>query len=149
MIHYAHGDITKDRSEALVNLVNCVGIMGRGLALAFKRTFPANFVAYERACKLNEVEPGRMFVYATESNTAPLFIINFPTKRHWREESHIEDISAGLQALVSEIRERGIGSVAIPPLGCGLGGLDWADVRPQIEQALSTLPDVIVTIYEP
>jgi O-acetyl-ADP-ribose deacetylase (regulator of RNase III) len=149
MIHYKTGDILRDAgAEALVNTVNCVGIMGRGIALQFKQAFPENFKAYAAACARDEVQPGRMFVFETGWMTNPKYIINFPTKRHWRGKSRIEDIEAGLQSLVAEIRARGIGSIAVPPLGSGLGGLDWADVRSRIEAALGNL-DIGVTVFEP
>ena len=125
MIEYAQGDMLKCEAEALVNTVNCVGVMGRGIAVQFKKMFPENFAAYAAACKRKEVQPGRMFVFETDELTFPRIIINFPTKRHWRGKSRIEDIESGLMALVATIRERGICSVAIPPLGSGLGGLDW------------------------
>ncbi|MDQ0248787.1 O-acetyl-ADP-ribose deacetylase (regulator of RNase III) [Sphingomonas kyeonggiensis] len=143
------GDILKANAEAIVNTVNCVGIMGRGIALQFKKAFPANFRAYALACEDGEVQPGKMFVYDTGSFTNPRYIINFPTKRHWKGKSRIEDIDSGLAALAQEISERGIKSIAIPPLGAGLGGLDWDDVRPRIEAALRDLPNLDVLIYEP
>lgn len=149
MIRYASGDILKAETEALVNTVNSVGVMGRGIALQVKQAYPANFTAYAAACKRGEVEPGRMFVFDTGELTAPRYIINFPTKRHWRGKSRIDDIRSGLIALVDEIRRRDIRSVAIPPLGSGLGGLDWAQVRPLIEEALSALPKVEVVVFEP
>lgn len=143
------GDILKADAEAIVNTVNCVGIMGRGIALQFKKAFPANFRAYALACEEGEVQPGRMFVYDTGSFANPRYIINFPTKRHWKGKSRMEDIDSGLTALAHEVRERGIKSIAVPPLGAGLGGLDWNDVRPRIEAALGDLPDLDVLIYEP
>ncbi len=149
MIELTAGDILKDDSDAIVNTVNCVGVMGRGIALQFKNVWPENFKAYEIACKRGEVQPGRMFVFDTEQLTSPRYIINFPTKRHWRGKSRMQDIDSGLTALVAEIEQRGIRSIAIPPLGSGLGGLDWADVLPRIEQAMQALPDVRVRIYEP
>lgn len=149
MIDYTTGDILNADAEALVNTVNCVGIMGRGIALQFKNTFPDNFEAYAQACKREEVQPGRMFVYETGFLHNPKYIINFPTKRHWRGKSRIEDIEAGLRALVEEIRARGIRSVAIPPLGSGLGGLEWDAVRARIDTALRALDDVHVTVFEP
>ncbi len=149
MIEFKHGDILAEEAEALVNTVNCVGIMGRGIALQFKKAFPANFKAYEAACRRREVEPGRMFVFETGRLTYPRYIINFPTKRHWRGKSRVEDIEAGLAALVEEIKHRGIRSIAIPPLGSGLGGMEWADVRPRIEQALRGLIEVRVVVFEP
>ena len=145
----AKGNLLEADVEAVVNTVNCVGFMGRGIAAQFKRAFPENFRAYEAACKRKEVVPGKMLVFATGQLHNPRFVINFPTKRHWRGKSRIEDIESGLQALVQEVRERKIKSIAIPPLGCGLGGLDWADVRPRIERALAALPDVRAIVYEP
>jgi O-acetyl-ADP-ribose deacetylase (regulator of RNase III) len=123
--------------------------MGRGIALQFKNAYPDNFKAYAAACKRDEVQPGRMFLYETGQLTPPRYIVNFPTKRHWRGKSRIEDIEAGLASLVEVIRAKGIRSISIPPLGSGLGGLDWAEVRPRIEAALSTLADVDVFVYEP
>jgi len=149
MIQFVQGDILKAEAEALVNTVNCVGVMGRGIALQFKNVFPANFKAYEAACQLGDVQPGRMFVFDTGKLTGPRYIINFPTKRHWRGKSRIEDIQAGLAALVKEIRARNIRSIAIPPLGSGLGGLDWAEVRSLIERATAELPEVDVQVFEP
>jgi O-acetyl-ADP-ribose deacetylase (regulator of RNase III) len=149
MIEFRTGDILTEDAEALVNTVNCVGIMGRGIALQFKNAFPENFKAYATAYRQNEVQPGRMFVFATGTMTNPKFIINFPTKRHWKGKSRMEDIEAGLLALVAEIKEHGIRSVAIPPLGSGLGGLHWPDVRKRIKEALVALDDVRVIVYEP
>jgi len=149
MIRYIWGgDILKCEVEALVNTVNCVGVMGRGLALQFKNAYPENFRAYKAACDQKEVQPGRMFVYET-GQPVPRFIINFPTKRHWRDKSRIEDIEAGLVDLVRVIREKDIRSIAIPPLGCGLGGLNWREVRPCIEQALEQLTNVNVLVFKP
>ena len=122
MISYTSGDILNADVEALVNTVNCVGVMGRGIALQFKNMFPQNFEAYASACAVDAVQPGKMFVFETGQLTNPRFIINFPTKRHWKGKSRIEDIDAGLVALREEIVRRGIRSIAIPPLGSGLGG---------------------------
>jgi O-acetyl-ADP-ribose deacetylase (regulator of RNase III) len=149
MIEYRRGDILQADAEALVNTVNCVGIMGRGVALQFKNSYPANFKAYEAACQRGEVQPGRMFVFETGQLTNPKFIVNFPTKRHWRGKSRMEDIEAGLKALASEVRTRRIRSIALPPLGSGLGGLQWRDVRSRIENELSDLTGVKVIVYEP
>lgn len=149
MIELTSGDILKDDSEAVINTVNCVGVMGRGIALQFRNAWPDNFKAYEAACKREEVQPGRMFVFDTEQLTNPRYIVNFPTKRHWRGKSRIQDIESGLRALVAELRARHIHSVAIPPLGSGLGGLDWAEVRPLIERSMSELSNVRVRVYEP
>ncbi len=149
MIEYTSGDILKADVEALVNTVNCVGIMGRGIALQFKNTFPSNFKAYKVACDRKEVQPGRMFVFEIGAMTNPKFIINFPTKRHWKGKSRMEDIETGLVALVGEINARKIKSIAIPPLGSGLGGLDWRLVRERIERALGEIADLKVIVYEP
>ncbi|MDF0675846.1 MAG: macro domain-containing protein [Nitrospira sp.] len=149
MIEPTTGDILVADAEALVNTVNCVGIMGRGVALQFRKAFPDNFKAYEAVCKRGELHPGRMFIFDTGSLANPRYIINFPTKRHWKGKSRLSDIESGLAALVVEIRRLGIRSIAIPPLGCGQGGLDWADVRPRIEQALSAVPDVRVLLFSP
>lgn len=149
MIEYKTGNILDADAEALVNTVNCVGFMGRGIALQFKKAWPDNFKAYAEACRRGEVQPGRMLIYETGRLTNPRFIINFPTKRHWRGRARMEDIEAGLQALVEELRARRIRSVAIPPLGCGLGGLDWAEVKPRIEAALAPLEGVRAIVFEP
>jgi O-acetyl-ADP-ribose deacetylase (regulator of RNase III) len=149
MVDFRTGDILRTDAEALVNTVNCVGIMGRGVALQFKKAFPENFKAYETACKRHEVQPGRMFVYETGYVGNPKFIINFPTKRHWRGKSRIEDIESGLRALAEVVKERHIRTLAMPPLGSGLGGLYWPDVRQRIEEFTRTLPNVSFTVFEP
>lgn len=149
MIEITTGDILKANAAALVNTVNCDGFMGRGIAAQFRRAFPANFTAYERACKRGEVQPGRMLIVDLGADRVPRWIVNFPTKRHWRSRSRLEDIESGLAALAMDLRRLGIRSIAIPPLGCGLGGLRWLDVRPRIEQAMAALPDVRVLLYEP
>lgn len=149
MIEYKKGNLLSEDVEAVVNTVNCVGIMGRGIALQFKNVFPENFKAYAAACKRTEVQPGRMFIYATGRLTNPRYIVNFPTKRHWKGKSRMEDIDAGLSALAEEIRIRKIRSIAIPPLGSGLGGLEWSKVRPRIEAALQGIDDLRVVIFEP
>lgn len=148
-IEFKTGDILTQDAEALVNTVNCVGIMGRGLALQFKKAFPDNFKSYSVACKRKEVKPGRMFVYETGQLTNPQYIINFPTKRHWRDKSRMEDIDAGLVALAEEIRSHNFHSIAIPALGCGLGGLDWFEVRPRVEKMLSQFSDLTAIVFEP
>jgi len=149
MIQYTTGDILRDDAEALVNTVNCVGVMGRGIALQFKNHFPENFKAYKEAHKAGELMPGRMFIYETGELANPKYIINFPTKRHWRGKSRMEDVESGLEALVEEIQRLNIRSIAIPPLGSGLGGLNWQDVRDYIENFLRPLEGVEVRIYEP
>jgi O-acetyl-ADP-ribose deacetylase (regulator of RNase III) len=149
MIEMKMGDLLAEPAEALVNTVNCVGIMGRGVALQFKNAFPQNFKAYKAACDRGDVQPGKMFVFEVGQLTTPRWIINFPTKRHWRGKSRMEDIEVGLVALRAEIAERGIRSIAIPPLGSGLGGLEWPDVKQRIFDALSGMQDVKVIVFEP
>jgi len=149
VIERAHGDLLQADAEALVNAVNCVGVMGRGIALQFKRTFPQNFKVYAAACKRGDVQPGRMLIVETGARANPRFIVNFPTKRHWKEASKLADVASGLDALIGDVRRLGIRSIAVPPLGCGLGGLDWADVRPLIERAFHAVPKVSVLLYEP
>ncbi len=149
MIHFVTGDILAQDAEALVNPVNCVGAMGRGLALQFKKAYPLNFRAYERACRHGGIKPGHMFVFETGSRTNPRFIVNFPTKRHWRDKSRIEDIEMGLEQLAMIIHERNARSVAVPALGAGLGGLAWSEVHPRIRKALGYLENVEITVFEP
>lgn len=149
MIELTRGNLLTADVEAVVNTVNCVGYMGKGIALQFKQAFPENFAAYQQACARGEVRPGRMFVFETRLLHGPKCIINFPTKRHWRGRSRLEDIRDGLVALVEEIRTRNIRSIAVPPLGCGNGRLDWRVVRPLIEAALRPLESVRVVLYEP
>ena len=149
MLELTTGNLLDAKVEALVNTVNTFGIMGKGIALQFRLAFPRNFELYQSACKRGDVVPGKMFTVPTDRLDNPKFIINFPTKRHWKGKSRIEDIDAGLLDLVRVIREENIKSVAIPPLGCGNGGLDWKDVRPRILRAVSELPHVQVSLYEP
>ncbi|HOS93495.1 MAG TPA: macro domain-containing protein [Armatimonadota bacterium] len=149
MIEEARGNLLQADVEALVNTVNCVGYMGRGIALQFRQAFPANYEAYVKACRAGEVQPGRVLVYETDALMGPRYIINVPTKRHWRGRSRYDDVEAGLSALAQVVRERGIRSVAVPPLGCGLGGLDWRRVRSMIQRAFAELPEVRVLLYTP
>lgn len=142
------GDLLGEQVDALVNTVNCVGVMGRGVALQFKNKFPENNKQYVSACKKGLVRPGKMFV-TSNGLLGPQWIVNFPTKRHWRHPSRMVDIELGLNDLVSQIERLGIRSVALPPLGCGLGGLDWRVVREVIERKLASLPDVRFRVYEP
>ena len=148
MIEFRTSDIFASEAEAIVNTVNCVGIMGLGLALQFKNKYPVNFRAYQQACRKRLVKPGKMFVFATKK-PFPKWIINFPTKRHWLENSYMEDIELGLIDLVNVIQEKNIQSIAIPPLGAGLGGLEWSQVCVRIEHALSHLENVKILVYEP
>jgi O-acetyl-ADP-ribose deacetylase (regulator of RNase III) len=149
MVELTQGNILKAEAEALVNTVNCVGFMGKGIALQFKKAYPDNFESYRKACAAGEVQPGRMHIFELRSMLNPKYVINFPTKRDWRANSRYEDIEAGLSALVSDVRRLGIASIAVPPLGCGLGGLDWKRVRPMIEGAFAELPTVRVLLYQP
>jgi O-acetyl-ADP-ribose deacetylase (regulator of RNase III) len=149
MIELTQGDILKANAEALVNTVNCVGIMGRGIALQFRKAFPDNFKAYEAACKAQLVQPGNMFIHDLNRLYNPRFIINFPTKRHWKSKSRIEDIRLGLVDLIDFAKQQQLRSIAVPPLGCGLGGLDWEKVRPLIIEAFQSLPEVNVFLFEP
>lgn len=149
MIEITRGDILQADAEALVNTVNCVGVMGRGIALQFKKEFPDNFRQYKAVCDEGGMRPGEMLVVNLNRLQNPRYVINFPTKRHWRGKSCIKDIESGLKTLVEDIRQHQIQSVAIPPLGCGLGGLDWSQVRRLIEEAFRPAPEVEVLIYEP
>lgn len=149
MIRFTSGNLLDDDADAVVNTVNTMGVMGKGIALMFKERFPENYKAYAAACKARQVEPGRMFVTESPELSGPRWIINFPTKANWRFPSKLPWIEAGLTDLKRVIEEKGIRSIAIPPLGAGNGGLDWRDVRPLIERALGNLPDVEVVIYEP
>lgn len=149
MIEYTEGNLLDSKAEALVNTVNTVGVMGKGVALMFKEAYPENFKAYEAACKKNEVKVGRMFVTERDSFIGPKWIINFPTKEHWRGNSKLEWIETGLEDLKRVIIDKKIESIAIPPLGSGNGGLEWNDVRPRIESALSALDNVRIVVYEP
>jgi O-acetyl-ADP-ribose deacetylase (regulator of RNase III) len=149
MIRFAKGNLLEANVEAVVNAVNTVGVMGKGIALMFKERFPNNYQEYLAASKSGAVQVGKMFVSATDELTGPKWVINFPTKKHWRHPTKIEWARAGLVALKDIIREKQISSIAIPPLGCGNGGLNWSDVRPLIEQYLSDLKDVEIIVYEP
>lgn len=149
MIELKQGNLLDADAEALVNTVNCVGIMGKGIALQFKQAFPENFRQYAQACRSSKVQPGQMFVVSTGNLFNPHYIINFPTKRHWKGNSRIEDIEIGLKALIAEIKRLNIKSIAIPPLGCGNGGLSWTQVKPLIESAFIDLPNVKVLLFAP
>ncbi len=150
MIEPGSGNLLASDAEALVNTVNTVGVMGKGIALQFRNAYPENFKAYAAACKRHEVVPGRMFVHETGVlGGSARFIINFPTKRHWKGKSRLEDIESGLQDLIRVLIEYKIESVAIPPLGCGNGGLDWRVVEPKIRAALAAVPDVRVLLHAP
>jgi O-acetyl-ADP-ribose deacetylase (regulator of RNase III) len=143
------GDLLKAESEAIVNTVNCVGVMGKGIALQFKQRWPENFKAYEAACKRKELSPGKMFIHDLGEWATPRFIVNFPTKVHWRGDSKVEYIEVGLRDLVDQVKRLRIGSISIPPLGCGNGGLDWSVVRGLIVDAFQDNPEIRVDLFEP
>jgi O-acetyl-ADP-ribose deacetylase (regulator of RNase III) len=149
MIRFAEGNLLDAEVDALVNTVNTYGVMGKGIALMFKDAFPENTRAYEAACKRKEVQVGTMFVTERRRLTGPKWIINFPTKKHWRNPSNLAWIEAGLEDLKRVVVENGIRSIALPPLGSGNGGLDWQAVRSVIVKALETLTDVDIVVYEP
>lgn len=151
-IEYKTGDMFDEPTEAIVNTVNCVGVMGKGVALEFKRRWPDNFCAYKRLCDTGDLRPGKMFVFDNHnliSDGHHRYLINFPTKQHWRARSKREFIEEGLDDLIRNIKELGIKSITLPPLGCGNGGLDWAVVRPLIEDKLASLQDVHFVIFAP
>lgn len=150
MIHEAHGDLLKADVEALVNTVNTEGVMGKGIALQFKNAYPEMFKTYADACARKQVQLGKVHVYdAGAIGEGPRWIINFPTKGHWRAKSRLADIESGLADLVATIERLNIRSIAVPPLGCGNGGLQWEVVRPRIEHAMASLPDVRVELFPP
>lgn len=149
MFELAKGNLLETDAEALVNTVNTEGVMGKGIALQFKKKFPEMYEAYRAACEAGEVGPGRMHVFEQRGSLNPRYIFNFPTKRHWRSPSRMEDIHTGFAALKEEIEKRGVRSVALPSLGCGNGGLAWRDVRPAIESALGDLSGVRVMLFPP
>lgn len=149
MVEYTRGNLLTANTEALVNTVNCVGVMGKGIALQFKQAFPQNYEEYRKVCKAEQLQPGNMLVHRTGLLRNPRFIINFPTKKHWRAKSRLEDVRVGLDALVDAIRRLEIKSIAVPPLGCGYGGLQWTQVRPLIEDAFHSVPGVRVLVFEP
>lgn len=148
MIEYTIGNLFESDAEALVNTVNTVGVMGKGVALQFKKNFHNNYKAYVEACKNGDVQIGRMFVVRDHSLLGEKLIVNFPTKTDWRKPSEYEYVERGLDALVDTIRQYGIKSIAIPPLGAGNGGLHWDRVKKMIEEKLAAL-DVRIIVYEP
>lgn len=149
VIKLGTGNLLEADVEALVNTVNTVGFMGKGIAAQFKRAYPDNFTYYKAACERGDVVPCQMLVYTTGTLTSPRYIINFPTKRHWRAKSRKSDVECGLVSLVHEVRSREIRSIALPALGCGNGGLDWEDIRPLIEKAFESMPEVDVVLFGP
>lgn len=146
-IERGKGNLLTADVDALVNTVNTEGVMGKGLALQFKKAFPENFASYERACKAGEVKTGQMHV--VQRLASPRFIINFPTKARWRQPSKLEYVRDGLRDLLAQVKRLKIESIAVPPLGCGNGGLEWSAVRPLIVEAFSAVPEVRVVLFEP
>jgi O-acetyl-ADP-ribose deacetylase (regulator of RNase III) len=149
MMTFLQGNLLDASTEALVNTVNTVGVMGKGIALMFKEAFPNNFRAYAEAVKRKEVRIGHMFVTENRAFDGPKWLINFPTKKHWRQPSKLEWVIEGLQDLRRVVEEKRIQSIALPPLGCGNGGLDWSEVRPEVERVFIDLSDVDVWVFEP
>ena len=145
MIEFTKGDMFDISVDARVNTVNCVGVMGTGVALAFKKRYPEMFKDYENACREGRVRPGALHVWKSLTGD---WVINFPTKRDWRDPSRYEDISSGLDALRIYLREQGPISVALPALGCGHGGLEWDKVSGMIENGLGDLK-ARVLVFEP
>ena len=148
MIRYTQGDLLQADAEALVNAVNTVGVMGKGIALMFKQRFPGNYRHYAAACKAQQVVTGKMFVTEVRETGGPRWIVNFPTKRHWRSASQLVWITEGLHDLRTFVQVNAVKSIAVPPLGAGLGGLPWQVVREQIETALGDL-EADVMVFEP
>lgn len=144
MITYKTGNIFNSSAQVITNTVNCVGVMGKGLALAYKKQFPEMFEDYKARCSENMVKPGVPYLWENDS----VQILNFPTKRHWKQNSLLNDIEMGLKYLSKNYRDMGISSLALPPLGCGLGGLNWADVKNLINKYLGPLEDLDVYVYE-
>jgi O-acetyl-ADP-ribose deacetylase (regulator of RNase III) len=149
MIRFTHGDLLDAPVDALVNAVNEVGVMGKGIALEFNACFPEESREYQKACARGEVKVGLMFPVRRTVLVGPRWIIHFPTKKHWRFPSQIEWVRSGLVDLLRTIREQGIRSVAIPPLGCGAGGLNWVEIRREIEATFAGPADVEAVVYEP
>lgn len=149
MIREMHGNLLHAEADALVNTVNTVGVMGKGIALQFKRAYPDNFRDYVSACRRGEVRTRKVFVHETGQVRPPYYIINFPTKTHWRGVAKLEDVEFGLSDLRRVIQELNIKSIVLPPLGCGNGGLEWSEVRERIEAALGNLEDVDVAVFPP
>lgn len=151
-IFFTDSNLFETTAQAIVNTVNCVGVMGKGVALEFKKRWPDNYKAYKRACDAGDLQPGTLLIFDRRSllsSPIPRFLVNFPTKDHWRSKSKISYIELGLDSLVLEIEKHGITSIALPPLGCGNGGLNWDEVRPMIVNKLSHLSEVEIFIHGP
>jgi O-acetyl-ADP-ribose deacetylase (regulator of RNase III) len=149
MITNTVGNLLDANAEAVVNTVNCVGVMGKGIALQFAKRFPEILKPYKEACENKTLRPGVIQVHERRDLLFPRYILNFPTKRHWKDQSYLEDIDCGLDDLIRVVRVRGIRSLAIPALGCGHGGLDWEIVSNLIHQKLTLLVDVDIWLHGP
>lgn len=145
MVTFVRGDMFKSPAQVLTNTVNCVGVMGKGVALEFKNRYPQMYNDYKALCDQGNVKPGTTYLWEDDSAQ----VLNFPTKRHWRDNSVLQDIEDGLRHLAQSYEQMGIQSIAMPPLGCGLGGLKWSDVQPLIVKHLGAIPDLDVYVYEP
>ena len=145
MVTFIKGDIFRSPAQVLTNTVNCVGVMGKGVALEFKNRYPQMFSDYKSKCDQGKVKPGQPYLWEDDS----VQILNFPTKRNWRDNSLLQDIEEGLKHIASSYEQMGIQSIAMPALGCGLGGLKWSEVQPLIVKHLGCLPDLDVYVYEP
>ena len=145
MVTYIKGDIFRSPAKVLTNPVNCVGVMGKGLALEFKKRYPDLFDDYRKRCNNNTVIPGKPYLWSNERTT----ILNFPTKRHWKDNSRLEDIEAGLKYLEENWMSLGIDSIALPAIGCGEGGLHWDFVKKLIDKHLGTIPGFVAFVYLP
>lgn len=151
-ITFKKGDMFVEPVDAIVNTVNCVGVMGKGVALEFKKRWPANYKFYKKACDSKELEPGKMLIFDNQElfpSDGPRYLVNFPTKSHWRSKSKLSYVDDGLDALVEKINEYNIRSIAIPPLGCGNGGLDWKEVKSLITSKLGNLESVNIVVFAP
>ncbi|MEZ5427348.1 MAG: macro domain-containing protein [Pyrinomonadaceae bacterium] len=150
MIKETAGNLFEAKTEAIINAVNTVGVMGKGLAWQFRQRFSDEyFKDYQRACQNGDLRIGRVQIYQLGTDGYPKYIINFPTKRHWREKSRIEYVENGLENLAEVLQQHKIKSVAMPALGCGLGGLEWADVKSLIEKEFADQRSVEVLLFEP
>lgn len=145
MVTYVQGDIFQSPAQVLTNTVNCVGVMGKGVALEFKNRYEGLFDSYKALCDKNAVIPGKPYLWENDQ----VQILNFPTKRHWKDDSRLDDIEAGLKYLAANYATMGIDSLAMPALGCGNGGLNWNDVQPLIEKYLGSIIDLDVYVYQP
>ena len=150
MLTFTSGDMFAVPARVRINTVNCVGVMGKGVALAFKQRYPTMFDYYRRECQAGLVQPGKLLVWQ-DSEVLPSLaetVVNFPTKRHWRDDSRLEDIISGLEALRTFLETRDTDVVTVPALGCGHGGLDWRIVRPIVESSLADLK-ADIRVYSP